>query len=162
MPILLFSFPGILMKLAEALLLRADLKKKLASLRERIAHNAIVQEGEEPKEKVQVLLTEATSTLQEQQALVRRINAANETAKLSDGRLLADVLALRETLIAHHSLLTSAIAATHKDVDRYSQREIKWVPQIQVSSLQKQADDLSRKIREVNVTVQAANWQIDI
>ena len=150
------------MKLAEALLLRADLKKKLASLRERIGQNAIVQEGEAPKEKVQDLLSEATSTLQEQQVLVRRINAVNESAKLSDGRLLADVLGLREMLIAQHSLLISTIAATHKDVDRYSQREIKWVPQVQVSSLQKQADDLSRKIREVNVTVQAANWQIDI
>ena len=150
------------MKLAEALLLRADLKKKLLSLRERIGRNAMVQEGEAPKEKVEDLLAEATSALQEQQALVRRINAANETAKLSDGRLLADVLAQRETLVAQHSLLTSTITATNKDVDRYSQREIKWVPQIQVSSLQKQADDLSRKIREVNVTIQAANWQIDI
>ena len=150
------------MKLAEALLLRADLKKKLLSLRERIGRNAIVQEGEAPKEKIEDLLAESTSVLQEQQALVRRINAANETAKQADGRLLADVLALRDMLIAQHSLLTSTIAATHKDVDRYSQREIKWVPQIQVSSLQKQADDLSRKIREVNVTIQAANWQIDI
>ena len=150
------------MKLAEALLLRADLKKKLLSLRERIGRNAMVQEGEVPKEKVEDLLAEATSALQEQQALVRRINAANESAKLPDGRLLADVLALRDTLIAQHSLLISTISATHKDVDRYSQREIKWVPQINVSSLQKQADDLSRKIREVNVTVQAANWQIDI
>ena len=150
------------MKLAEALLLRADLKKKLLFLRERIGRNAMVQEGEVPKEKVEDLLAEATSALQEQQALVRRINAANETAKLSDGRLLADVLAQRETLVAQHSLLTSTITATNKDVDRYSQREIKWVPQIQVSSLQKQADDLSRKIREVNVTIQAANWQIDI
>ena len=111
------------MKLAEALLLRADLKKKLLSLRERIGRNAMVQEGEVPKEKVEDLLAEATSALQEQQALVRRINAANETAKLSDGRLLADVLAQRETLVAQHSLLTSTIAATHKDVDRYSQRE---------------------------------------
>lgn len=150
------------MKLAEALLLRADLKKKLLSLRERIGRNAMVQEGEAPKEKVEDLLAEATSVLQEQQTLVRRINAANESVKLSDGRLLGDVLALRETLIAQHSLLTSTIAATHKDVDRYSQREIKWVPQIHVASVQKQADDLSRKIREVNVTVQAANWQIDI
>ena len=150
------------MKLAEALLLRADLKKKLLSLRERIGRNAMVQEGEVPKEKVEDLLAEAASVLQEQQTLVRRINAANESVKLSDGRLLGDVLALRETLIAQHSLLTSTIAATHKDVDRYSQREIKWVPQIHVASVQKQADDLSRKIREVNVTVQAANWQIDI
>ncbi|WP_120968573.1 MULTISPECIES: DIP1984 family protein [unclassified Comamonas] len=150
------------MKLAEALLLRADLKKKLASLRERINRNAILQEGEAPKEKVSDLLAEASSTLQEQQKLVRTINAANESIKLADGRLLADVLAQRDTLIAHHSLLVAAIAATHKDVDRYSQREIKWIPQIDVAGLQKQADDLSRKIREVNVTIQAANWQIDI
>ncbi|KGH31205.1 MULTISPECIES: DIP1984 family protein [Comamonas] len=150
------------MKLAEALLLRADLKKKLASLRERIGRNALLQEGETPKEKVEDLLAEACSALQEQQSLVRRINAANESAKLPDGRLLADVLALRDTLIAQHSLLISTISATNKDVDRYSQREIKWVPQIQVASLQKQADDLSRKIREVNVAVQATNWQIDI
>ena len=74
------------MKLAEALLLRADLKKKLLSLRERIGRNAMVQEGEAPKEKVEDLLAEATSALQEQQALVRRINAANESAKLPDGR----------------------------------------------------------------------------
>ena len=150
------------MKLAEALLLRADLNKKLASLRERINRNAIVQEGETPKEKVEDLLAEATSVLEEQQKLVRTINAANESTKLADGRLLADVLALRDTLIARHSLLTATIAATHKDVDRYSQREIKWIAQIDVASLQKQADDLSRKIREVNVTVQAANWQIEI
>ncbi|MEG0677823.1 MAG: DIP1984 family protein [Comamonas sp.] len=150
------------MKLAEALLLRADLKKKLASLRERINRNAILQEGETPKEKVSDLLAEASSTLQEQQKLVRTINATNESIKLTDGRLLADILAQRDTLIAHHSLLVAAIAATHKDVDRYSQREIKWIPQIDVAGLQKQADDLSRKIREVNVTIQAANWQIDI
>ena len=150
------------MKLAEALLLRADLNKKLASLRERINRNAIVQEGETPKEKVEDLLAEGTSALEEQQKLVRTVNAANESTKLADGRLLADVLALRDTLIARHSLLSATIAATHKDVDRYSQREIKWIVQIDVASLQKQADDLSRKIREVNVTVQAANWQIEI
>ena len=69
------------MKLAEALLLRADHKKKLLSLRERIARNAIVQEGEQPKERVEDLLAEATSTLLAQQQLVRAINTANETAR---------------------------------------------------------------------------------
>ncbi|MBB6428628.1 DIP1984 family protein [Algisphaera agarilytica] len=36
------------MKLAEALMLRSDQEKKIASLRERIAANAVVQEGETP------------------------------------------------------------------------------------------------------------------
>ena len=150
------------MKLAEALLLRADLKKKLASLRERIGRNALLQEGETPKEKVEDLLAEAHSALQEQQSLVRRINAANESAKLADGRLLADVLALRDTLIAQHSLLISTISATNKDVDRYSQREIKWVPQIDVAGTQKQMEDLSKKIRELNVQIQETNWRVEL
>lgn len=150
------------MKLAEALLIRSDLTKKLASLRERIHRNAMLQEDEAPKEKVEDLLAESFSCLQEQQQLVRTIHAANASAKLVDGRLLADALAQRDTLIAQHSLLTATIAATHKDVDRYSQREIKWVPQVNVAGLQKQADDLSRKIREINVAIQSANWQIDI
>jgi hypothetical protein len=38
------------MKLAEALVLRADTQKKLESLRQRIGKNAIVQEGNKPHE----------------------------------------------------------------------------------------------------------------
>lgn len=150
------------MKLAEALLLRADLKKQLASLRERIARNALVQEGEAPKELVQDLLGQAHAVLKAQQQLVRCIHKANETSQLSDGRYLADVLGQRDMLVEHHALLSATIAASHRDVDRYSQREIKWVPQIDVAGMQKQLDDLSRSIRETNAVVQAANWHIEV
>lgn len=150
------------MKLAQALLLRADLKKKLASLRERVTRNAIVQEGEAPKEPVQDLIAESFAVLDEQERLVRLINSANETSRLPDGRFLAQALAERDTLIARHALLTAAIAATHKDTDRYSPREIKWVAQLDVAALQKQADDISRKTRELNMLIQQANWDIDV
>ena len=102
------------MKLAEALLIRADHKKKLASLRERIAKNARVQEGEEPQEKVSALIQESFAVIQEQQAIVQKIDRANMHAKLPDGRLLADALAERETLVQQHSLLVSAISSTQK------------------------------------------------
>ena len=38
------------MKLAEALILRADLQKELMSLKNRINQNLLVQEGEKPSE----------------------------------------------------------------------------------------------------------------
>lgn len=114
------------------------------------------------KKKWKICWLKQRQRLKNSRSQLRTINAANESTRLADERLLADVLALRDTLIAQHSLLNAAIAATHKDVDRYSQREIKWIAQIDVADrLQKQADDLSRKIREVNVTVQAANWHIE-
>lgn len=150
------------MKLAEALLLRADQKKKLASLRDRIAKNARVQDGEEPQEKVADMIAESFAVMQEQQATVRQIDRANAYAKLPDGRLLADALAERETLVQQHSLLISAIAATQVEGDRYSPREIKWVAQIKVSAVQKQADDLSAKIRVLNARIQETNWLIEL
>lgn len=150
------------MKLAEALLLRADQKKKLASLRERIARNARVQEGEAPQEPVVELIAQAFAVLQEQQANVQKIDRANAEAKLPDGRLLVDALAERETLIQQHSLLISAISSTHKDGDRYSPREIKWVAQLNVSAVQKQADDIAVKIRALNARIQETNWLTEL
>ncbi len=46
------------MKLAEALLLRGDIQKKLASLRERIGRNCLVQEGNAPHENPSALFTQ--------------------------------------------------------------------------------------------------------
>ena len=51
------------MKLAEGLMLRSDIQKKLASLRERISRNAVVQEGNKPHEDPQKLMKEAFSTM---------------------------------------------------------------------------------------------------
>jgi len=150
------------MKLAEALLIRADQKKKILSLRERIAQNALVQEGDDPREDVAKLIAECFAVVAEQQALVLKINAANANAKLPDGRLLADVLAARDVLMQQHAVLDHAVEATHQETDRYSMREIKWVPQIDVAVMQKQMEDLARKIRELNVLVQATNWQVEI
>ena len=150
------------MKLAEALLIRSDQKKKLASLRERITRNVIVQEGETPSEDVEELLRQASGVMQEHIKIAQLINAANQTRKLADGRLLAGVLADSDALVHQHSLVTAAIQATNKDVTRYGLKEIKWVPQIDIAAMQKRSDDLSKNIREINIAIQAANWQLDV
>jgi len=46
------------MKLAEALILRADCQKRLAQLQQRLARSAVIQEGEAPPENPQVLIAE--------------------------------------------------------------------------------------------------------
>ena len=150
------------MKLAEALLIRADQNKKILSLRERIAQNALVQEGDAPREDVARLIAECFAVIAEQQALVLKIDAANAAARLPDGRPLAEVLAARDVLMQQHSVLKSAVEATHTETDRYSMREIKWVPQIDVGATQKQMEDLSRKIRELNAQIQETNWRTEL
>jgi hypothetical protein len=149
-------------KIAEALLLRADLQKKIASLRERVVANAVVQQGDKPHEEPEKLLAEALGAMEQLEDLVTRINQTNLRAKLADGRTLTAAIARRDTLVQHHALLAAAIAGCRKEPDRYGVREIKWVATLKVAKLQKQADDLAKKIRELNAEMQQANWKADL
>ena len=150
------------MKLAEALLLRSDQQKKLASLKQRINANVLIQDGDEPSEDPNELLKQVFALTQESQKLVFAIHQTNALAKLNDGRSLLALLTQRDELVERHKVLTSAISNTNREPDRYSSREIKWRKVIPVSSLQKQTDDLSAKLRDLNVLIQANNWQIDL
>lgn len=150
------------MKLAEALLLRADIQKKLASLRERVVANAVVQQGDEPHEDPNALMKEAFGAMDQLEQLVSNINRTNLSAKLADGRTLTDAIARRDTLASQHALVQAAIGGARKEPERYGVREIKWVATIKVATLQKQSDDLAKKIRELNGHIQETNWKSDL
>jgi hypothetical protein len=150
------------MKLAEALLLRSDIQKKIASLRDRVVANAVVQQGEQPHEKPAELMKQAVGALGELEELVTKINRTNLKTKTASGRSLTDAIARRDMLVAQHALYIAAIGGSKKEPERYSPREIKWVATLEVAKLQKQADDLARKIRELNGEIQKANWSADL
>jgi len=150
------------MKLAEALLLRGDMQKKIASLRERIVRNGLTQEGSAPLEDPNALLAEASAVVDELEKLVTSINVANLANALPDGRTLTAAIAHRDSLIQRHALLQAAIGATQKEPDRYSVREIKWIAAVDVSRLQKQSEDLAQQVRVLNGRIQETNWKVDI
>lgn len=150
------------MKLAESLMLRADMKKKLASLRDRVTSNAVVQEGEKPHEDPVSLMKEAVGVLDILEELVLQINTVNHSTLLSDGRSLAKLIAHRDKLAQQHSLLQAAITGTRKEPDRYSMKEIKWVATVDVAKLQKQSDDLAKQLRDVNGQIQEMNWKVEV
>lgn len=150
------------MKLAEALLLRADLQKKLASLKSRLAENVKVQEGDDPDELPEELLITASQIIGELYALIEKIHKTNSKAILENGKSLLSVLNERDELVERHKLLLSAIESSKTENDRYSYREIKWQKQINVKALQQQADDIAIKLRHINIAIQSANWQIEL
>jgi hypothetical protein len=150
------------MKLAEALLLRSDLQKKIASLRERVVANAVVQEGEAPHEAPDDLLKEAFGALSTLEDLVSRVNKTNLAAKLPDGRTMTDAIAHRDKLAQQHALLQATVAGCRKEPARYGVREIKWKATLDVAKLQKQMDDLAKSIRELNAAIQQTNWGVDL
>ena len=150
------------MKLAEALLIRSDMQKKLAQLKGRIKANVKVQEGDTPSEDPNELMIDASQIITELTALIERIHRTNAVAKTDKGQSMLTLLVERDTLELRHKLLLEAIEATQTEADRYSPREIKWHVMISVASLQKQADDIAMKLRQINIIIQANNWQIDL
>ena len=150
------------MKLAEALLLRNDLQTKLASLQQRINNNVLVQEGDQPSEEPNVLLSNAFAVNIELHDLIKRIHSTNAQAKSINGSSLLEVLNARDRLISQHRIVQQAIDNSRRENGRYSSSEIRWVKVISVSELQKQADEISAKLRQNNLEIQASNWQIDL
>jgi len=150
------------MKLAEALLLRADLQKRLVSLRDRIKQNVAVQEGEKPTEDPVALLEEASASVARIRSLIFAINRANLSGKTRTGRTLTEALADRDSLEMHHGIVNAAASAALEPQQRYSNSEIRWVKAVDVASLRKDIESLAKSIREVNAEIQEANWQIEI
>ena len=150
------------MKLAEALLLRSDLQKKLLSLQQRIHKNVLVQDGDTPSENPEQLIDEAVLVNKQLFQLIQKIHQTNAQAQANNGKALLDILNQRDQLTAEHRIIQQAIDNTQKDTDRYSVREIKWIKAVSVSKLQKQADEISQSLRLINLEIQASNWQIDL
>lgn len=149
------------MKLAEALILRADLQKRLEQLRSRLTANALVQEGEEPAEKPEELLEELERTSDQLEHLVSRINLTNAAEEV-DGVTLTELLAKREILSQKVSILRSLLDAASKLVVRGSRNEVKIQSTVEVPKLRKQLDELSCQLRILDTSIQGANWLKDL
>lgn len=73
------------MKLAEALILRADCQKRIEQLKQRLIRNAKVQEGDQPAEEPEKLLEELERIAGDVLLLIRRINRTNAATELTWG-----------------------------------------------------------------------------
>jgi hypothetical protein len=150
------------MKIAEALMVRADLTKRIASLQYRAGGNTRVQEGDEPNEDPNELAKEAFRLMQEFEELVERINRTNTLGQISSGETITAAMAARDRMQRQHAFLEHVISSAMGTSDYYSNREVRWTTTVNVAGLQKQADDVSRKLRELNTEIQQANWNVDL
>ena len=67
------------MKIAESLILRADMQKRIEQIRERLVRSAKVQEGENPPENPDELLKEMNDLINQHTSLVQMINKTNSS-----------------------------------------------------------------------------------
>ncbi len=138
------------MKLAEALVLRADVQKRIEQLRNRLRQSALVQEGETPPENPQELLDEAARLTDQLARLVARINRANLATTLPNGASVTDALARRDALQTRYSLIETTAETASYRIDRYGRSEIRKVATVDVGALRKQLEASGAK--------NAASW----
>src|SRR5262249_16291071 len=150
------------MKLAEGLLLRADIQKKLASLQVRAQKYAVVQEGEKPAEDPKEILRQIDAVAGELQRLVFAINKANLAHSVEAGETLTEALAQRDALALRHRIIQSVVDWCLQPPERYGVKEIRWVTTVDVPALQKRVDELAKQIRELNAAIQEAGWQVEL
>lgn len=150
------------MRLAEALILRADTQKKIQQLGERLNRSARVQEGDEPPEDPADLLSELDQRIATLTRLIQQINHTNSETAFGDGQTLTDALAERDTAVLKRNILASLIDNTAVTQSRYSRSEVKFYSTVNVANLQKQVDDLAKRHRELDTRIQELNWQTDL
>ena len=149
------------MKLAEALNLRADLQKRIASLRERLIKNAKVQEGDKPSENPKTLMNELNDNIIELENLIKLINKTNSSTYVGN-ESISDIITKRDSLGLKLSVLRSFLSESADRIDRYSNKEIKILSTVDVSEMQKEVDNLSKEYRLIDTKLQGLNWTTDI
>lgn len=150
------------MKLAEALIERADLQKRAAQLEERLMRNLQVQEGELPSEDPLELLNELLSVVTALELLLPRIHRANLEARLPGGLSLTEALTRRDMLDLRLKVLRRAAATASERQNRYSNSEVKIVAVIPARELQRLIDPLAKQRRELEAEIQQTNWLTEL
>ena len=150
------------MKLAEALIARGDIQKRLAQLQDRLKRSSWVQEGEQPHEDPAKLRREIAALVTQLETLIFQINRANISTRLPSGVTLTEALAQRDTLALHQNILRSVADAASERVDRYGRAEIRRLPTIDVGQLRDEIDALAKQQRAIDTVIQATNWATDL
>ncbi len=150
------------MKLAEALIIRAELQTKYHKLEARVRNNLVVQEGEVSPEDPVKLIGELKNVNRELTELIGRINSTNANSYLEEGLTLTQGIAKRDGIMSLRNSLEQFVNEASAISDRYSLAEIKKLPNINVEELQKEIDRLSKEYRLLDIKIQEYNWKVDL
>ena len=150
------------MKLAEALMLRADCQKRMAQLQSRLLNNAKIQEGDVPAEAPQDLIAEIERTNAELLRLIQRINKTNSASAFDNDRTISDALAERDCIGLKRNAYANLAQEAGTTHGRFTRSEIKYIATINVADIQKRADELAKNHRDLDTRIQELNWQTEL
>ncbi|HET8580503.1 MAG TPA: DIP1984 family protein [Nitrospiraceae bacterium] len=149
------------MKLAEALIERKALKDRIKNLEERLDRVAKVQEGDRPTEDPTALLQQLREALAAMEEMVTKINRTNIAARLGEQTIM-EAIARRDRLATEQQVLRRLAQLATPTRDPFARNEIRFVPTVDAAAVQRDADEMTRILRDLHKEIQAANWAIEL
>ncbi len=147
------------MKLAEGLLLRADLIKKIEHLVNRIRPVLIVSDDKEPQEDPVKLLAQLRKANQDLKSIIVKINKTNNETFIGDGVTVMEALAKRDSLkLLSEKLRNIRQGAQINNSGSYGRQ----VATVDIQALQIEIDQTGRAFREIDSKVQEINWLTEL
>ena len=146
------------MKLAEGLLLRADLMKKIEHLQNRIRPVLIVSDNKTPQEDPIKLLAQLRKAVQDLETIIIRINKTNNETKVEGEGLLMEALAKRDSLKMLSEKLRIIRQAAQINNSGYGNQQAT----VDIKDLQIEIDQTGRAFREIDSKIQETNWLTEL
>lgn len=146
------------MKLAEGLLLRADLMKKIEHLQNRIRPVLIVSDDKLPQEDPVELIAKLRKAIQDLEDLIIRINKTNNETTIEGAGSLMEALAKRDSLKMLSEKLRNIRYAAQ--INNSGDSNLKTT--IDIKKLQIEMDQTGRAFREIDSKVQEINWLTEL
>lgn len=146
------------MKLAEGLLLRADLMKKIEHLQSRIRPVLIVSDNKTPQEDPIKLLAQLRKAIQDLEAIIIRINKTNNETQIEGVGPLMEALAKRDSL----KLLSEKLRIIRESAQINNMAYNNQKATVDIKDLQIEIDQTGRAFREIDSKIQEINWLTEL
>lgn len=146
------------MKLAEGLLLRADLMKKIEHLQNRIRPVLIVSDEKLPQEDPVELLAKLRKAIQDLESIIIRINKTNIDTLVEGEGSLMEALAKRDSL----KMLSEKLRNIRYAAQINNSGETNLKTTIDIKKLQIEMDQTGRVFREIDSKIQEINWLTEL
>ena len=142
------------MKLAEGLLLRADILMKIEHLQNRIRPVLIVSDDKVPQEDPEELLAQLRKAIRDLEVLIVRINKTNNETIVEGVGSLMEALAKRDSLKVLAEKLRNIRFAAQVNTSSVTN----LTATIDIKKLQIEMDQTGRAFRELDNKIQEINW----
>lgn len=150
------------MKLAELLIERSEIQKRIAQMSSRLNDYATIQEGDEPPFKPDQMLKKLDALHVQLEESIKKINIVNMTTEFEPGITLADAVTKRDVMKSRRNIYQGLFTASVIRDSRYSKKEIKFVTTLDVDNILDVTDGLAKEIRILDSKIQLKNWEVEI